>query len=621
MEEIKILTFFTDPYKDELVYSAIARYHFYSGNIDTNDTIEELFRSRTVTASVEIGSRFTILAEQLGSNYSVESLLAGHTIYPYYAPFLSAQRQQEVLSDVKGIGNGLYGRLGMTGGGICRKYGLYYCSLCAIEDVEKYGESYIHREHQLQGIEYCAHHETKLKKYAIESRGRNKYEYIRFDEKVLDLTNSLNVGQDEFSIIQIKLAKMAYQLFHLPNNKVSIELINLNYRALLRQRNLIKGENMIRKSEFYRTFLKKFPNGFLEKYESSLNNKYGNNWIDRITQKTKIHIHPFRHLLMIYFLDQDIESLLATVPDQGPFGTGPWPCLNKFAEHFEQDVVNKLVIQRSRENKGPIGEFSCSCGFVYTMGAPGKKANDQKRIRSIKDYGESWRAQLKELYRSGLSIHKIAKQLEVYPNVIKHQLKDSEKSKDGVIAYKEESIKRCRIEMLKGMEKYPDYSRTELLGRFKEIYQFLLRNDNEWFNSNLPKKDTKRVLPKKVDWNLRDSEYLEKIKVLYEELLELDKPIRITRTDIGRRLNILANIERRGMKMPHTNQFLNEITESVQDFQIRNCLKVIDKSIEDGEPVIFSEVRKKARVYSLCHFNEIKPKLEDYIKDKDGDND
>ncbi|MCM3034038.1 TniQ family protein [Niallia sp. MER 6] len=76
-----MLPFFTDPYPDELIYSAIARYHFYSGNIDYKDTLEEVFQSRSVIPSVEIGSHFSILAEQLGSNYSVESLLAKHTIY------------------------------------------------------------------------------------------------------------------------------------------------------------------------------------------------------------------------------------------------------------------------------------------------------------------------------------------------------------------------------------------------------------------------------------------------------------------------------------------------------------------------------------------------------------
>lgn len=69
-----MLPFFTNPYPNELLYSAIARYHFYSGNLDCKDTLEELFGSRCVIPSVEIGSYFSVLAEKLGPHYSVESL-------------------------------------------------------------------------------------------------------------------------------------------------------------------------------------------------------------------------------------------------------------------------------------------------------------------------------------------------------------------------------------------------------------------------------------------------------------------------------------------------------------------------------------------------------------------
>ncbi len=65
-----------------------------------------------------IGSHFAILAEQLGSNYSVETILGNDTIYPYYAIFLTKQRQQEILRDVARNGQALYTRLGID----CRKY-------------------------------------------------------------------------------------------------------------------------------------------------------------------------------------------------------------------------------------------------------------------------------------------------------------------------------------------------------------------------------------------------------------------------------------------------------------------------------------------------------------------
>src|SRR5699024_11637314 len=137
-------------YPDELIYSAIARYHFYSGNIDYKDTLEEVFQSRSVIPSLEIGSHFDALAQQIGNRYSVESLLAKNTIYPFYAPFLSKQRQQAILWDVQGDGNGLYTRLGMIAGGICKKDGLYYCSQCAMGDIDSYGAPYSHRAPQVK---------------------------------------------------------------------------------------------------------------------------------------------------------------------------------------------------------------------------------------------------------------------------------------------------------------------------------------------------------------------------------------------------------------------------------------------------------------------------------------
>lgn len=90
-------------YKTFIPYCCCIK-HFYdaspSGNLDCNDTLNELFGSRCVIPSMEIGIYFAVLVEKLGPHYSMESLLVNHTIYPYYASFLSKARQQEILQDV-----------------------------------------------------------------------------------------------------------------------------------------------------------------------------------------------------------------------------------------------------------------------------------------------------------------------------------------------------------------------------------------------------------------------------------------------------------------------------------------------------------------------------------------
>ncbi|MCS1394208.1 TniQ family protein [Lysinibacillus boronitolerans] len=53
----------------------------------------------------------------------------------------------------------------------------------------RYGEPYIHREHQLQGIDYCPHHEVLLKKYSITLYAMSRIGFIRFELEQMDLAH------------------------------------------------------------------------------------------------------------------------------------------------------------------------------------------------------------------------------------------------------------------------------------------------------------------------------------------------------------------------------------------------------------------------------------------------
>jgi len=68
-------------------------------------------------------------------------------------------------------------------------------------------------------------------------------------------------------------------------------------------------------------------------------------------------------------------------------------------------------------------------------------------------------------------------------------------------------------------------------------------------------------------------------------------------------------------KLPKTDKLLNEITETVQEFQIRRCCIAIDKTLGECGIVKFEALRE-ARAISTKHFKEIKPDLEEYIMKK-----
>lgn len=606
-----MLPFFPNPYPNELLYSAIARYHFYSGNIDCKDTLEELFGSRSVIPSVEIGSNFTVLAERLGPQYSVKSILANHTIYPYYASFLAKVRQQEILRDVLENGQALYTRLGMVAGSICRKDGLYYCAECAKADFDKYGEPYIHREHQLQGINYCPHHEVPLRKYQI--RTDSRIEYIRFELKYMNLTAIYEV--DLYKEYAVAIAKQAYQLLHLPLHMLSREEVSAKYRSLLRARNLITACNHVRQTDLYSAIKAYYPQGFLQQYESKLDNGDEYNWLKVLTRNSKRHVHPLRHLFLLYFLQRDISEISDSKIDQGAFGTGPFPCLNKAASHYKQLVIQDVDVTRDYKTKNLIGTFICSCGFIYAR----KHSTDVYKINRVKQFGEVWQQKLYELAQENLSVRAIARELGVDSKTVKKYLEQPLKElEQQIVSPFPLELNQYKKEFIKAMRNHPQHSRTQLRKVCQKEYAYLYRYDKEWLFNNLPAIQRHKNDIKVVDWQKRDKEYAMKIKALYEQLQTSKKTIRITLSILGKRLGILANLERHLEKLPRTQRLLEQITETVEEFQIRRCYKVIDEMKEQEAIVKLWKVQRIAGIRSE-RFKKIRPILEMYLEKEQGE--
>ncbi|WEG12606.1 TnsD family Tn7-like transposition protein [Pullulanibacillus sp. KACC 23026] len=606
-----MLPFFTNPYLNELIYSAIARYHFYSGNIDYKDTLDELFKNRSVIPSEEIGSHFSKLAEQLGSNYSVESILANYTIYPYYSSFLSKERQEGILQDIAGDGQGLYTRLGMVAGSICKKDGLQYCVECVKEDLNQNGEPYIHREHQLQGINYCPHHELQLRKY--ESGTTSRIEYVRFEIDKMNLSPIYEGNR--YEEISIYLAKQAYKLLSMPLNQISREEITLKYRAILRKMNLVTVSSRIRQKELYQVFLSTFPKGFLEHHECALDMEKEYNWLKVITRNLKRHVHPFRHLLMLYFLELDVDDLIDFKTDAGPFGVGPFPCLNQAALHYKQRVIHTVEITRDFKTKLPIGTFRCSCGFVYARKGPDNSVRDQYRIGRKKAFGEVWQAKLEELARQNFSMREIARKLGADSITVKKYLTEKIEINKAGYEINKFQLQQYKNEILDEIKKNPYLSRKALREKIKKQYIFLYRHDKQWLMENLPNYKRKHQPTKKVDWEKRDKDYVKCIKKLYKKLLKEENTVRITISVLGNRLGILANLEKHLEKLPNTKKLLEEITESVERYQIRRCCRVIDQMILENEQVHLWRIQLIAAVKSN-HFHKIRPQLELYLQEK-----
>lgn len=183
------IPYFPIMYEDEIFYSIISRYHLLTGNKNYKDTLKEIFGKESVIPTVEFPSNLYYLENSVlkDINIEIEDIIFNHTLLPFYYPFLNIETQRYIMNRMKNHdGKGIKYKIGFVAGSICKKEGLMYCSECVKEDIEKLGEAYFHRIHQVQGVYVCPKHKCYLKKYPISNRDRSRIEFINLDCSFID---------------------------------------------------------------------------------------------------------------------------------------------------------------------------------------------------------------------------------------------------------------------------------------------------------------------------------------------------------------------------------------------------------------------------------------------------
>lgn len=152
------------PYPDELVYSVIARYHLRNGNESPKWTFREIYGIENVIPTIDLPSHLGALASRSElQGLSADSWIDCHTLFPYYAPFLPRDRAKRLRVLMKSSdGSGIHALVGITASTIDRSNRLRFCPSCYEQDIQRYGEPYWHRIHQIPGVFLCHEHQEIL---------------------------------------------------------------------------------------------------------------------------------------------------------------------------------------------------------------------------------------------------------------------------------------------------------------------------------------------------------------------------------------------------------------------------------------------------------------------------
>lgn len=605
-----MIAFFPTPYPEgELLYSMLARYHVRSGNISPKATVEELFSSRSVTAVVDLPANIDSLITNLpiGSNYSAERLIMENTLYPFYSAFLPPERAKTILQSMKGdSGGSIHNRIGVMASTIKENRYIKVCRKCAMESLNTYGELYWVRSHQIPGIIICPKHKVLLSDSKVLVHHDNKHEFIpatvdncNLSEEYTNLTNIEEVIESEFIPKYIQVVDNVDKLLNNRYPNKPPEWFFSQYIEMLKMMGLANTNGSVKQKELREQFIAFYGENILEIVQSSINDNESC-WLSMMVRKPRKTVHPIRHLLMIQFLEFTLEELWNEETDYQPFGKAPFPCLNAGADHYLKSVVINTTIRYDSKIKRPVGTFSCSCGFVYARSGPDSSEEDRYRVGRVKEFGQVWEAKLKELLQKDLSLREIARRLKVDVNTVK---KYGQKLRENEVELSSEGQNNVinkegfREEWLDLQKKCPEKSKTELRKDNSRTYAWLYRNDREWLNTNSPKKRQIPTVDNRVDWDKRDEEILEVVKAVVEEILNSDdKPERITISRVGKKIGKLSLLEKHLSKLPRTNEYLLQNTDSVRDFQIRRIKWAIGECERQGCDLQWWRVAKIAGI-------------------------
>ena len=158
------LLFFPTPYPDEILYSVLCRYHSRSGKPSVLQTNLEIWGKRYgKRLYLPDGIEYFACEIPKSANLTAERFIYENTIFPWLTPFLPEERADTLFGAMRYGHSNTYNIIGFSKAFKTQPRYLRYCNQCIEYDVNRYGEAYWHRVHQLPGVYVCPDHNILTK--------------------------------------------------------------------------------------------------------------------------------------------------------------------------------------------------------------------------------------------------------------------------------------------------------------------------------------------------------------------------------------------------------------------------------------------------------------------------
>ncbi|MED4534173.1 TnsD family transposase [Metabacillus fastidiosus] len=608
-------------YERELLYSLFARYHTHSLNNSPKQTMVELFNKQNQLAvsdlPINLVSFYRRSKPFIGKEF--EKLISEHTFLNFYSNFLDKRRRDFIIEvmkkgDVKGA---IHMKSGVMASSIKEKAHFHYCPECVVEDIEKYGETYWHLIPQLPGIYICTKHKIYLLSSKVPFRGEQRHVFIPASLETCPY-NEGSVGEDPG--LFRKLLKVAEECEYVALSSLNIDTSNLLniYKNLLIRNGFVRGKGNINQYKLVEQFQNYYGVKLLKILQSEVNYYDPACWLKAITRKHRKSFHPIRHILLVNFLGETVNSIENfDYRPIFPFGKGPYICLNKASNHYDKKMIPKVIVTFLGKNREPYGTFKCECGFHYSRKGPDRRSEDKYKIDRIKQFGDVWIDKVKDLiHNEGISFRAVARRLDVdTKTIIKYSrfTKKLDKVKDNPMNDKKREL--TRHEWLMHLKQYPELSITKLRKLKPALYAWLYRHEKKWLLEVSPKQFSREKPNIRVNWEMRDQQIVNEIKEVIHYILGQEPPIRITVSRIGNLVKKRFLLEKHLDKLPHSKEILMDYVEHKDDFQIRRIGYAVRYLKDKGEQIREWRIRRVAGLGKSLSL-DVENYIENVINDK-----
>lgn len=205
-----MIVHFPQPYPDELFYSVLARYYCQSGYMAYTFAAQDLFERKTVKPSLEFLSPLSLDVRNIIENtITFPILVEKHTMFPYYARFLTLERRLAAYESLMAMENNCCNSLCYPKSKSGRARYLRYCPICAAENRDSYGETYWPRAHQMTGVNICPVHSCYLVESDIPISSNGSPSLITAEEAIPQKGAVSMCGNE----IQSQVASYVYRVF------------------------------------------------------------------------------------------------------------------------------------------------------------------------------------------------------------------------------------------------------------------------------------------------------------------------------------------------------------------------------------------------------------------------